>query len=88
MTLHDIKIQQAKEFGCTSPANFFETEFTYDENQRYVDMVAIAYAQSQVNEALDKAIIMVENNGDYTVDNGKVYISEEAVIEELKRLKR
>lgn len=83
MTLQDIKIQQAKEFGCSGPDNFFETEFTYDENQRYVDMVAIAYAQSQVNEALDAIDIAIA-----PIFDGKMPDVHEAIIEELKRLKR
>lgn len=77
---HGYKDYAAAEYDLSMEPDLIEMKIINESTE--------LYAKSQVNAALDKAIIMVENNGDYTVEDGKVYISEESVIEELKRLKR
>ena len=89
MTIQQAKDDVAKIHGFD---NFQECYFMGLETStalliKYCDEAAEKYAQSQVNDALDKAIEIVNKEMEYSVD-GLEYKVTERIIEELKKLKR
>lgn len=90
MTLQEAKDQVAKNNvweSWSEVIDWHNREKLQNEIGEFVDEVSELYAQSQVNDALDKAIEIVNKEMEYSVDDLE-YKATERITEELKRLKR
>lgn len=89
MTLQDSKEIIAKKYGYGGEDDTWDSFRHQYINQnvpgRFYDEAAELYAQSQVNEAMNKAIMLVQSD---IMHPAKNYECIDELIEELKKLKR
>lgn len=86
MNLQQAKDQVSKDYLWNHFQEIID-DHRYEIALKITNEAAELYAQSQVNDALDKAISIVSKHQDESTDNAE-YLGHLKVIEELKRLKR